>query len=257
MVEVLDNKRAATKFRVLVEIADRQPAVNQGEIADAVGVTSQAVSEYIRELVDEGLVEKEARSRYRVTKQGVDWLFQQASDVKRFSDHVTEDVLGSMQEDAAFATDDIESGETVSLFIEDGLLHAESGDEGPATGVATTDAEAGDVVGVTGFAGIIDLEPGDVTVFQVSPVRSGYPEGSAALAEAAAAADVVAAAGVEAVAALRKSDAEPDVTFAAGEVAADAAGRGLDVVVVATTDLAGRVTDALRDAGLAYEVDDI
>jgi putative transcriptional regulator len=257
MVDVLDNKRAATKFRVLVEIADRQPAVNQGEIADAVGVTSQAVSEYIRELVDEGLVEKEARSRYRVTKQGVDWLFQQASDVKRFADHVTEDVLGSMQEDAAFATDDIDSGETVSLFIEEGLLHAEPGDEGPATGVATTDAAEGEVVGVTGFAGIIDLEPGDVTVFQVSPIRSSYPEGSAALGDAAAAADVVAAAGVEAVAALRKSDAEADVTFAAGEVAADAASRGLDVVVVATTDLAGRVTDALRDAGLAYEVDDI
>ena len=40
-------------------------------------------------------------------------------------------------------------------------------------------------------------------------------------------------------------------------VAADAAaGRGL-VVVVATTDLGGRVTDALRNAGLAYEVDDV
>ena len=47
------------------------------------------------------------------------------------------------------------------------------------------------------------------------------------------------------------------MTFAAGEVAADAAGRGLDVAVVATTDRAGRVTDALRDAGLAYEVDDL
>lgn len=257
MVDVLDNKRSATKFRVLVEIADRQPAVNQGEIADAVGVTSQAVSEYIRELVDEGLVEKEARSRYRVTKQGVDWLFQQASDVRRFADHVTDDVLGSMQEDAAFARDSIESGATVSLYIEDGLLHAESGDEGPATGVATTDAREGDVVGVTGFAGIIDLEPGDVTVFQVSPIRSAHPEGSEALGDSAAEADVVAAAGVEAVASLRQSGVEPDVTFAAGEVAADAANRGLDVVVVATTDLGGRVTDALRDAGLAYEVDDL
>ena len=143
MVDVLDNKRAATKFRVLVEIAERQPAVNQGEIADAVGVTSQAVSEYIRELVDEGFVEKEARSRYRVTKRGVDWLFRQASDVRRFADHVTEDVLGSMQEDAAFATADIETGETVSLSIESGLLHATPGVEGPATGVATTDAAGG------------------------------------------------------------------------------------------------------------------
>ena len=257
MVDVLDNKRAATKFRVLVEIAERQPAVNQGEIADAVGVTSQAVSEYIRELVDEGLVEKEARSRYRVTKRGVDWLFQQASDVRRFADHVTEDVLGSMQEDAAFATDAIETGETVSLSIEDGLLHATPGEEGPATGVATTDAEAGEVVGVTGFAGIIDLDPGEVTVFQIAPIRSGAPEGSEALAEAANAADLVAAAGVEAVAALEESGVDPETTFAAGAVAADAAGRGLDVVVVATTDLAGRVTDALRDAGLAYEVGDV
>jgi len=256
MVDVLDNKRSATKFRVLVEIAERQPAVNQGEIADAVGVTSQAVSEYIRELVDNGLVEKEARSRYHVTKRGVDWLFRQASDVRRFADHVTEDVLGSMQEDAAFATADVEAGETVSLSIDGGLLHASPGDGGPATGIATTDAAAGDVVGVTGFAGVIDLEPGTVTVFQVSPIRSAEPGESTALAEAAAAADLVVAAGVEAVAALDASGVDPDVTFAAGEVAADAAGRGLDVVVAATTDLAGRVTDALRDAGLAYEVDD-
>ena len=257
MVDVLDNKRSATKFRVLVEIAERQPAVNQGEIADAVGVTSQAVSEYIRELVDNGFVEKEARSRYRVTKRGVDWLFRQASDVRRFADHVTEDVLGSMQEDAAFATADIEAGETVSLSIQEGLLHAAPGDDGPATGIATTDADAGAVVGVTGFAGVIDLEPGTVTVFQVSPIRSAEPGESTALASAAAAADVVVAAGVEAVAVLAASGFDPDVTFAAGEVAADAAGRGLDVVVVATTDLAGRVTDALRDAGLAYEVDDL
>lgn len=257
MVDVLDNKRSATKFRVLVEIADRQPAVNQGEIADAVGVTSQAVSEYMRELVDEGFVEKEARSRYRVTKQGVDWLFQQASDVRRFAEHVTEDVLGSMQEDAALALAEIESGDTVTLTVRDGLLHAEPGDEGPATGVATTDATTGDVVGVTGFTGVIELDPGDVTVFQVTPIRSGTLDGSTSLEAAAERADLVTAAGVEAVAALRAVSVDPDVTFAAGAVAADAAGRGLDVVVVVTTDLAGRVTDALRDAGLAYEVDDL
>jgi putative transcriptional regulator len=162
-----------------------------------------------------------------------------------------------MQEDAAFATDAIETGETVSLSIDEGLLHATPGEEGPATGVATTDATPGGVVGVTGFAGIIDLDPGEVTVFQIAPIRSGTPEGSERLAEAAKAADLVAAAGVEAVAALEASGIDPETTFAAGAVAADAAGRGLDVVVVATTDLAGRVTDALRDAGLAYEVDDV
>src|SRR6056297_2998248 len=117
MVDVLDNKRVATRLRILVEIAERQPAVSQSEIADEVGVTSQAVSEYIRELVDDGYVEKEARSRYRVTKEGVDWLFQEAKGLQRFAEHVTDDVLESVQEDAAIATATIETGDTVTLSL--------------------------------------------------------------------------------------------------------------------------------------------
>ncbi|WP_338728001.1 MarR family transcriptional regulator [Haladaptatus sp. DJG-WS-42] len=258
MADVLENKRAATRFRILVEIADRQPAVSQGEIAAAVGVTSQAVSEYIRDLVSEGLVRKEGRSRYRVTKEGVDWLFQAATDVRRFAEHVTDDVLGNVGEDAAIATDSVEAGETVTLSIVDGLLHATPGDDGPATGVATTMAEGGKVVGVTGFSGVIDLEPGVVTVYQVPPIRAGTESVDLeTLAKACEGADLVAAMGVEAVGTLRSLSLTPDTIFAAGEVAADAASRGLDVVVVTTVDTAGRVTDALRDSGLAYEVADL
>ncbi|QLG50344.1 MarR family transcriptional regulator [Natrinema halophilum] len=256
MVDVLDNKRAATRFRILVQIAERQPAVSQGEIAEEVGVTSQAVSEYIRELVDDGLVEKEGRSRYRVTREGVDWLFRAADDVRRFADHVTGDVLGAMSEDAYIATEDVEEGETVSLSVKDGLLHANPGAGGPATGIATTDAAAGTDVGVTSFEGVMDLEPGSVTVLQVPSIRTG---GSRAIAEetvtdACEDADLVAATGVEAIVACRQAGADPDVTFAVGEVAADAANHGLIVTAVATTDAVGRVTDALRDADVSYEV---
>jgi len=254
----LEDKRTATRFRILAEIADRQPAVSQGEIADAVGVTSQAVSEYIRELVEDGFVEKEGRSRYRVTKEGVDWLFQEAKTVRRYVDHVTDDVLGSVGEDAAIATEAVEAGETVTLSLREGLLHAAPGNEGPATGVATTDAESGQDVGVSGFEGVIEMDPGRVSVVQVPAVRAGG-SGAAdadALAEACADADLVAAAGVEAVVALRRADIEPAVTVAAGEVAAEAAARGRAVVVAATGDAVGRVTDALRDGDVTYEVVD-
>ena len=261
MVDVLANKRTATRFRILVEIAERQPAVSQGEIAEAVGVTSQAVSEYIRELVDEGFVEKEGRSRYRVTNEGVDWLFQSATDVRRFVDHVTDDVLGNVQEDAYVATESIEQGEEVALTMADGLLHAtplgDAGttDEDPAArGGATTAAEAGEAVGVTGFEGLIDLEPGHVSVIQVPSVRTGNDVDHDAIAERAADADIVTAAGVEAVATLRSAHVEPTTYFAPGDVAADAASRGLDAVVVATPDTLGRVTDPLRDAGVSYDV---
>ncbi|USZ70293.1 MarR family transcriptional regulator [Natronosalvus halobius] len=256
MVDVLDNKRAATRFRILVEIAERQPAVSQGEIAAEVGVTSQAVSEYIRDLVEDGFVEKEGRSRYRVTNEGVDWLFQAAGDVRRFADHVTEDILGAMGEDAAIASADLEAGDPVSLTVEDGLLHAAPGEAGPATGVATTDAAAGSDVGVTSFEGVIDLEPGSVTVWQVPPVRAGGSQSATleAIADGCADADLVLATGVEAIVALDEADVEPAVTFAVGAVAADAAERGLDTAVVATTDAVGRVTDVLRDGDVAYEV---
>ncbi|ADB60198.1 transcriptional regulator, MarR family [Haloterrigena turkmenica DSM 5511] len=256
MVDVLDNKRAATRFRILVQIAERQPAVSQGEIAEEVGVTSQAVSEYIRELVDDDLVEKEGRSRYRVTPEGVDWLFRTADDIRRFADHVTGDVLDAMSEAAYLATDDIAEGDTVTLFVEDGLLHAKPGNEGPATGVATTDAEAGTDVGVTSFEGVMDLEPGSVTVLQVPAVRSGGSRAvdSDLVAEHCEAAELVVAAGVEAVVACRQAGADPAVPFAAGETAAEGAERGLEVTAIVTTDEVGRVTDTLRDADVSYEV---
>jgi len=259
MTDVLADKRTATRFRVLVEIADRQPAVSQGEIADAVGVTTQAVSEYIRDLVDDGLVEKEGRSRYRVTKEGVDWLLRTADDVRRYADRVTEDVLGSVHEDAAIALDDVDAGDAVTLTMRDGLLHADPNGQGSASGVATTDAAAGEDVGVTGFEGIIDLEPGRVTVYQLPPVRTGGSDAVDldALREALADADLVLAAGVEAVVALRKIEHPPAVTFAVGEVAAEATSRGINAVVVATGDTVGRVTDPLRDADVRYEVADI
>lgn len=256
MSDALSDKRTATRFRVLAEIAERQPAVSQGEIAAAVGITSQAVSEYIRALDEDGLVTKDGRSRYRVTKEGVEWLFQEAKALRRYADHVTTDVLGDVQEDAAIATDDIEAGEVVSLSIEQGLLRATPGDLGPATGTATTDAAAGTDVSVTGFEGIIEMEPGVVTVVQVPPARSG---GSRAidrdqLRSICAPADLIAAAGVEAVVSLQSIDREPAVTVAAGSVAADAAARGMECVVVATIDAVGRITDTLRDSDVTYDV---
>ena len=256
MTGALEDKRTATRFRILVEIADRQPAVSQGEIADAVGVTSQAVSEYIRDLVADGYVDKEARSRYRVTKEGVDWLFQEAKGLRRFAEHVTEDVLESVQEDAAIATADIEAGDTVTLSLRDGLLHAAPDDTGPATGVATTSAEAGDDVSVTGFEGVIEIDPGRVTVVQVPSARAGGSRAVPAegLRTVCADASVVVAAGVEAVLSLRDAGVDPETTFAAGDVAAEAAARGVDAVVVATADAVGRVTDALRDGDVLYEV---
>jgi putative transcriptional regulator len=214
------------------------------------------VREYWRELVDDGLVQKDGRSRYTVTKEGVDWLFQEAKSLQRFADHVTDDVLGNVQEDTAIATADIEAGQQVTITVREGLLHATPGSEGPATGVATTAAAEGTDVSVTSFEGVIEMTTGTVTVAQVPPARDGGSRevDGEQLEALCADADHCVAADVEGVGSLLQTGYDPTVTVAAGAVAAEAAAVGMAVVVVASTDTVGRVTDSLRDGNSTYEV---
>ena len=72
IVPVLSRKRESKRYLILIEIAKHQPAINQGEIADSIGVTSQAVSEYMKELSDSGHVSKLVMGRYEITPKGVD-----------------------------------------------------------------------------------------------------------------------------------------------------------------------------------------
>jgi putative transcriptional regulator len=62
--------------------------------------------------------------------------------------------------------------------------------------------------------------------------------------------------GVEALAAVRAAGYEPDVRFGGPAAAQEAATRGLDVLLVTVAGRVAEHTDALRDAGLAYEVVD-
>ena len=71
MAQVLRNKNLATKFQILVEIAANQPSIQQRDIAQRLNITPQAISEYIKELIKEGSLTSEGRSRYKVTTEGV------------------------------------------------------------------------------------------------------------------------------------------------------------------------------------------
>ena len=256
--DVLQSKRDATRYQILVQIAERQPAVSQREIADAIGITSQAVSNYLQELVDQSYVEKHGRGRYEVTKEGVDWLINCTEDLRTFVEHVSEDVIGQVDVESALATGSISEGDRVSLSMRDGHLHATPGDAGPATAVAVTGASEGQEVGITDFEGVVDYDLGTVTVISVPTVRNG---GSSAVdptivGDNVAGTDLVAAAGTEAVAAAAAADLTPDIRFATAEAVKEAATKGLDVLLLAVSGRLSEHTDALRDSSLEYEVVD-
>jgi putative transcriptional regulator len=253
---VLQSKRNATRYQILVEIAERQPAVSQREIAEEIGVTAQAVSDYLGDLVDEGHVRKHGRGRYEVTKEGVDWLITQTDDLRSFVDYVSDQVIEEVEIETAIASAPIEEGHRVSLSMHDGVLYARPGDSGSATAIAVTDADADQDVGVSEFEGMLDYAPGEVTLLSVPPVQEG---GSDAVDRETVAAhlddhDLVAAAGVEAIVAVRNADAEPDVRFGTVDAVVEAASRGLSVLLVATTDRLSQHTDPLRERNVGYEV---
>jgi len=78
MTFLLQSKRDATKFQILVEVASHQPNVRQSEIAHTLGITPQAVSEYLKELTNQGFVYSDGRVRYKATAKGVEWITEHA-----------------------------------------------------------------------------------------------------------------------------------------------------------------------------------
>ncbi|WP_302081258.1 MarR family transcriptional regulator [Salinibaculum rarum] len=256
--DVLQSKRDATRYQILVEIAERQPAVSQQEIADAIGVTSQAVSNYLQELVELSHVEKHGRGRYEVTKEGVDWLISQTDQLRSLVEHVSSDVVGQVDVESALATGTITEGDRVSLSMREGYLHATPGDTGSATAVAVTDATEGQEVGVTDFDGVVDYELGAVTVISVPMVRNGGSDrvDTDVVAEYAADHDLLAVAGTEAVAAARRAGLTPDIEFATPDAVREAATKGLDVLVLSLAGNLSAHTDKLREGSITYEVVD-
>ncbi|MFT4880972.1 MAG: putative transcriptional regulator [Salinirussus sp.] len=256
---VLDSKRDATQYRILVQIAERQPAVSQQEIAEAIGVTSQAVSNYLRELIDQGRVDKLGRGRYEVTKEGVDWLISRTDDLRALVDHVTEEVVDEVGVESALATGSIAEGDRVSLSMRDGVLRATPGEDGSATAVAVTDAAAGQEVGVTDFEGVVDYDLGTVTVVSVPTVQQGGSQAADAgqVADLAAQSAVLAVSSPEALALARAADLDPDIRFGTPEAVREAATKGLDVLLLAASDDLSAHTDTLRDGNVSYQVIDV
>jgi len=253
---VLQSKRSATRYQILVEIAERQPAVNQREIADAIGITAQAVSDYLQDLIEQEYVNKHGRGHYEVTKEGVDWLISQTDQLWNFVEHVSEDVIGQVDIETAIATTAISEGETVTLTMQDGVLRAMSGETGGATAVAVTDATPGQDVGITNFEGVVDYDFGTVSAVSIPQVQNGGSsvvdlDRMTAMVETH---DLVAIAGAEALAVANAAEIDPDIRFGSAPAVQEAATRGLDVLLLASANLLSRHTDKLREQNVSYEV---
>ncbi|VVB64541.1 MarR family protein [uncultured archaeon] len=259
MVNILQSKRESSRFQILVEIAAHQPNLRQKEVAERLGVTPQAISEYIKELVANGLVTTDGRMRYSITKEGVEWLLEGAAELKRYARVVMEDIISHVSVWTALAESDLAEGERVSLEMRGGLLYANRKEGIEASGITISDARAGEDVGVSDLKGLISLDEGVIIVAKVPRVQAG---GSRkvdvdALKTLVSGEKMIGALGVEALVALRKAGREPDVIFGAKESAVEAAFHGINSVIASVDEQVPSLLERLESEGLKYELVDL
>jgi len=254
---ILRSKSEATRFQILVEIAENQPAIRQQEIAGKLGVTPQAVSEYIRELVEEGMVSARGRGRYEVTREGIEWVVNHAEVLETYARHIRRDIIHQVSVWTALAAENLKKGDQVGVYMERGWLYASPGARS-AMGTATMDARAGEDVGVARLSGIIEHREGTIHVCKVPRIERGGSRRvkRELLKEVTGRVQVVAAVGLEAWVALEEVGRRPGMFFGAREGVIEAAFHGLDCAIAIVDEEFTDFLKRLEAAGLAYTIHD-
>lgn len=258
MIEILQNKNAATRFRILVEIAAAGPNIQQKSIAVKLGVTPQAISDYIQQLLKEDLVVSTGRSFYRLSPKGVNWMLKVLRELRDYASRV-EQAVTNITVCAAIAENDIEHGQAVGLKMKNGLLFATSQMDGGARGIAVSSVNQGEDVDVSDIEGLVELVRGRVTILQVPSITKG---GSRQVDLARLQAQVsnnqqVGTIGIEALVSLRRVDVEPRYLYGVTEAAIEAAHCGLSFTIVSTDEAIPGLIKRLQEENLNYEIIDL
>lgn len=255
---ILRSKREVSRLQILVEIAEHQPAVRQQEIAVKLGVTPQAISEYIRELTDEGMVSASGRGNYEVTKTGIEWVLANAESLEAYARHIRRDIIQQVSVWPAIAAETLKAGDEVGVYMKGGFLYASRKPQ-QATGTVVADAKKDEDVGVARLNGIIEHHEGSIRICKVPRIQHGGSRkvDSEKLKSVIHGAGFVAAVGLEAYIALRAAGKKPDIFFGAREGVIEAAFHGIDCVIVIVDEEFTDFLKRLEGVGLSYVIVDL
>ncbi len=259
MVDILRSKNLASKFQILLEIASNQPTIPQKEIAEKLAITSQAVSEYVKELVGKGWLSSSGRSKYKVTKEGVDWILKMARQLHAYTSFVNK-VVADIYVTTAIAVTDLSCNQSVSLYMEDGLLFAaDVVSEKGAHGITISEAKKGEDIGISNIEGVINLGIGKVAILKVPGIREGGSRNTDVdlLRKKINRCKLVGAIGVESIVVLKRVSINPDYVYGVKEAVVEAACHGLAISVVCVDYVISALIENLRENGIDYEIIDL
>jgi putative transcriptional regulator len=159
----LRDLKRNTELLILVHILE-SPSPRLKDIADKLGITVQAVSQYVAAMRREALL-REYSGKLRPTRKGMQLLQEHFGKLKEEIDAVLRRIR-VIDRCVAIAGKRIEKGEKVGLIMEDGILMAFPNQKSASTGRAIEGADDGDDVLVGELEGIVDLELGKLLVLE-------------------------------------------------------------------------------------------
>jgi putative transcriptional regulator len=265
---ILRDKSESTQFQILLEVMRSQPHIKQKDVADAVGITVQAVSKYFKKLTLEGLLEVGSeRADYRLTQKANEKLHDYLKSLDTYTARIKSD-LKIERLLPALATQPISKGKTAGIIMKEGVLYAVNPNdpEAEAHGTAAQDAQIGEDVGLRDLQGKIKTKQGRVMMVRLPSIMEG---GSRAVDLAKVRRfyeefnpDRVGVIGVVGRAVLNKLGLKADLDFGITRATALAAERGLNIFVLVVGRMVNQlieeidVTNLKHGGNIAFEVKD-
>jgi putative transcriptional regulator len=246
-MHILRDLRLSTKVLILYEMM-REPGVGQRTLAETLDVTPQAISDYLKHMEEEGLVEREGRA-VRPTMQGFQFLQEHLQELGDFTFRAMREV-NVINTCAALAGEDLKEGDPVVLELESGTIVARKGKWGPSTGIASMDAKEGEDLAVRDLEGMLEHRPGTITIAALPSAV----EGGTSVVDLDALRNRLGEEGSRVIAVLdpvghvaaRKLGMDVVVRFGVDRAAVDAAMRGLDVLVLGGRETVSVVIEAVE-----------
>ena len=249
--EVVRDKKRITKTLILLEVI--KGARKLKEIADVIGITNQGVSDYVREMVEEGLLTNDLK----ITMEGVEFIEKNIKSMDSFLKEANRR-LQMVKIVDAIAAENIKAGDEVGLFMYGGRIMAHRKKE-DSMGVAVNSAREGEDVGVKSLKGILKIERGKIKICVLPSISEG---GSRSVnieklrSMVKERFDLYAAYGSVAIVVMKKMGIKSFVEFASPQVCVEASLKGLNCVLLVSKDYLAHVIREITSSGydVEYEI---
>lgn len=175
LIFLLTSKSTMTsdrsKFNQLLVLSRlSESKLSKSQISSELGMTKQGLLYHVKSLRDNGFIDDSDH----ITPKGYEFLYSGLMDLSRLIQSNLA-ILHSNISWEAIASEDLESGDKINLYMHNGYLMASRSVPTESTGICRMNAKKGDPVSIDRVEGIIHFEQGKIDIYTLPGIDdAGY-----------------------------------------------------------------------------------